>query len=674
MLRSFRPGIIGRTLERSATLVVLTLLPGICLAAGGTGPTAPVELKSSKFQQDLAPHVRYLEEKKKTLTPAAALELDSSKAFRPISTKLVDFGFTRSTFWLRVPVRNATAMPGTWKLAIEVPNIEKLAVYQTRQGKDGGRDVRKLLSLDESSRFQDRQAAYRNIVVDLRLDADETSEVLVSYSSKQATQLPLAIESPDQFHARVRNEDVRNWSLYALLIGMTAVSTIYLMALGFTMALFYGAYILVAGLYLMHTDGYTFQYLWPNAPWWNSIAIAPIGMLMVANGSLFARSFIEASRFHPVLNRLLLGSVGVALVLLMVSFVGLQHSAYKTATLVFVVCVAVLYLASGLLALRRGHPGAGFFVCGAAAIIASIVFGAAGYLNPGQFNQDIAGDFGRYALLFEGTAFSLAILLNILSIRRDRDRALQREIEATREKLEISEELVAAEKNYSRAFALAETRRERLASTAHDIQQPLASLRLAVAGLSANDQEIAKNVQRSFEYLDQLVQANLEETKPLGLEHEGHAPTPAEADEDFPISAVLLNVEAMFRPEARGRGTVFHHVKSSARVKAPPIVLMRIVSNLVSNALKYAEGGRVLFGCRRRDGAICIEVLDTGPGMTQEEIDRVVRPYERNSAQPGTGLGLALVRELSDQAGFRFTLESERGRGTRAVVCIPVEA
>ena len=135
--------------------------------------------------------------------------------------------------------------------------------------------------------------------------------------------------------------------------------------------------------------------------------------------------------------------------------------------------IGLLYMATGIFALRRGQAGSAFFVSGALAIISSIIFGAAGYLNPGSFNQDIAGHFGRYALLFEAFVFALAILLHILGMRHERDAVLQREIATTHEKLAISEALVAAQHSHSRAVALAKARRTQLASTAHDIQQPL---------------------------------------------------------------------------------------------------------------------------------------------------------------------------------------------------------
>jgi signal transduction histidine kinase len=662
--------------RQHATLLlylIITVLSATPQSAASDGLATPVELHATGFHRDLAHDIRYIEDHNKSLTPETALAGHRSGLSKPVTTTLIDFGFRRSTFWLFVPVRNGAEQAATWKLAIDVPNIERLAVYQTHEGADGKKRLRRIVALDEKSPFGARPLPHRNFAVNIRLAAGERADLMLAYSSKQATQLPLFIESPDYFYARVRAGDIHNGALFALLLGMTLVSTIYLMALGFTTAVYYGAYILVSGLYLMHTDGYTFQYLWPSAPWWNSVAIAPIGMVMVACGSLFARAFIEAPRYHRRLNRLLLASVWVAMVLLAVSFVALEFDAYKTATLVFVVAVAVLYLVSGILALLRGHPGAGFFVCGAIAIISSIIFGAVGYLNPGRFNQDIAGHFGRYALLVEGTAFSLAILFNILSIRRDRDMAMRREIKATQERLAVSEALVAAEKNHGRAVALAESRRQRLASAAHDIQQPLSSLRMAVASLGGLDEAKASNVRTSFEYLDRLVQANLEETTPVDQSHDGHMQSASTHEEHFPASVVLANVEAMFRHEAQRKGICLRLVNSTAHIKAEPLVLMRIVSNLVSNALKYTPSGKVLFGCRRQGDRLRIEVLDTGPGMAPDEVGRLLRPYQRASTEPGTGLGLALVQELSDKAGFAFTIDSQPNRGTRAVVSVPLE-
>ena len=125
----------------------------------------------------------------------------------------------------------------------------------------------------------------------------------------------------------------------------------------------------------------------------------------------------------------------------------------------------------------------------------------------------------------------------------------------------------------------------------------------------------------------------------------------------------------MFGEEARNKGLDLRVVPSGAVVNTAPLALMRIVSNLVSNAIKYTEDGRVLLGCRRRDGHLCIEIHDTGPGMSESELARLAKPYERASDAPGTGLGLALVHELAATAKLDIQLASAPGKGTSAIVC-----
>lgn len=643
-----------------------------------------VNLQTGDFARHLAPDIRYLEDAERTLGIEDVLRMDAGRDFTPVETRLVDFGFSRSRYWLRIPVRNATDERATWKLAVEFPYIEYLRVYLVpkTQGREPAYDT--LLSYDEESRFAERGFNYRYFAPDVTLQAGEEAEIVLAYSSKQATQLPLSIESPVHFNDRTHKEDLTNWSLLVLLMGMTIVSTVYLVALGFGMAVFYGIYVLLSALYLFHTDGYAFQYLWPGWPLWNSVAVAPIGLAMVASGSLFARAYVDAPKYFPRLNRLLLGSVSIVVALMALSPWLIQNQLYKTGSLLFIIVCAGLYFAAGLLAYRRGQAGSGFFVAASVAIISTILFGIYGYLTPGEFNQDIAGYYGRYALFFEGIAFSLAIYLHIQSMRGEHEETLQREIAATREKLAVSEALQKARKDHERALAIAESRRARLASTAHDIKQPLMSLRMSLMRLKEDDSQAAAQISSSFDYLDELVRANLEETAPDGraeARRNAHQEEVAEGEsrnggegelEDFPVMVVLSNVMAMFREEASARKLNLKLVPSSAVIESQPVALMRIVSNLVSNAIKYAGEGTVLVGCRRNGKSVDIEVHDTGPGMTRNEVDRIMKPYERGNTPGGTGLGLAVVSELARHYGMAFAMESRPGHGTIARLTVPV--
>jgi signal transduction histidine kinase len=94
---------------------------------------------------------------------------------------------------------------------------------------------------------------------------------------------------------------------------------------------------------------------------------------------------------------------------------------------------------------------------------------------------------------------------------------------------------------------------------------------------------------------------------------------------------------------------------------------MRLVSNLVANAIKYTDCGKILVGCRRSAAGIRLVVADTGPGMEPEELARVMHLRERGSAAKktdGHGLGLGIATALAATGGYKLTCRSTPGKGT----------
>jgi len=133
---------------------------------------------------------------------------------------------------------------------------------------------------------------------------------------------------------------------------------------------------------------------------------------------------------------------------------------------------------------------------------------------------------------------------------------------------------------------------------------------------------------------------------------------------------VLGTVHQMFNEEAVSKGLKLRIVDSSLQVCTPPIVLMRILGNLVSNAVKYTEQGAVLLGVRRTDAPrVC--VLDTGPGLTDDEIAQFRQAYVKGKASDGHGLGLSVCYELSEKNGLRLDVRSRKGRGTAFTLTLP---
>ncbi|WP_051928942.1 ATP-binding protein [Thermopetrobacter sp. TC1] len=116
------------------------------------------------------------------------------------------------------------------------------------------------------------------------------------------------------------------------------------------------------------------------------------------------------------------------------------------------------------------------------------------------------------------------------------------------------------------------------------------------------------------------------------------------------------------------------------RVVADARALKQILLNLLSNAVKFTEpGGQVMLSARTtRRGELEIVVRDTGIGMSAEELERALQPFERITGKgrkdkPGTGLGLPLTKALTEANHARFEIDSEPGKGTRVRIIFPTQ-
>ncbi len=324
-------------------------------------------------------------------------------------------------------------------------------------------------------------------------------------------------------------------------------------------------------------------------------------------------------------------------------------------------CLTTAYAGWAVLALLWARAnGAVLFTLGAA------VIGALFFL---PYVQEFLGfDPNRSFLVLrgmfvgDGLIFAAALIRQTFGLRAERDTALQAELTASKEKLALAENLLDAKQGRMKAEALAERHRERLALTSHDLRQPLTSLRLAVSEADRVAPELGDKLSSAIDYLRQVLDDTVVDARPQEME----TPDSGPVLEPVPLSILLQNVERMFGDEARGKGLEFAVQSSDAIVVTQPIALIRCVSNLVSNAVKYTETGRIDIAVNHIDERMSISVKDTGPGLTQAEQDEILQSYNRGQATDATGegLGLTSVQHLGETLGLDLDIQSTKGRGS----------
>ena len=131
-----------------------------------------------------------------------------------------------------------------------------------------------------------------------------------------------------------------------------------------------------------------------------------------------------------------------------------------------------------------------------------------------------------------------------------------------------------------------------------------------------------------------------------------------------------------FHVLARDAGLGFEYKRSTAVVHSDSQLLARILRNLLTNALRYTEKGRVVLGCRRRADCLDIEVADTGIGIEEDQLQLIFGEFQRAASgraldERGLGLGLAIVDKLSGVLGCRVSVRSLPSQGSIFTVHVP---
>ncbi|MDQ3259639.1 MAG: hybrid sensor histidine kinase/response regulator [Pseudomonadota bacterium] len=266
----------------------------------------------------------------------------------------------------------------------------------------------------------------------------------------------------------------------------------------------------------------------------------------------------------------------------------------------------------------------------------------------------------------------IGMLLAVIRFGKNFNDALTRAITVSLENEALVTELTQQKETAIKAN-LAKTRF--LASASHDLRQPMHTIGLLVSLLRhrserAEDANVVEKIHAAIQAMENLFTGLLDISK---LDAGMVKPT----IENFPIANVLQAVHVNFTPQAEEKGLQLRIVASSLNVKSDAVILERMVANLVANAVRYTQTGKILVGCRRRGASVSITVCDTGIGIPHERREEIFQEFVQLSnperdRNKGLGLGLSIVKRSADLLGHTITLHSKPGRGSCFAVTVPI--
>lgn len=212
-----------------------------------------------------------------------------------------------------------------------------------------------------------------------------------------------------------------------------------------------------------------------------------------------------------------------------------------------------------------------------------------------------------------------------------------------------------------------------LISVTHDLLQPLNAARLTLSALeemlaSPKGLSLSEQIDRSLATLEDLLRTLLDISKlDAGVLKPEFGPVS--------ISRLFEVLQQEFTPVAAKRHLVLRIKPSAETVLSDPMMLRRILQNLLANALRYTQHGGVLMSCRLKGSNLRIEVHDTGPGIPEAQREAIFMEFQRGEtsigADAGIGLGLSIVRRFATALDHEIHLKSRLGRGSMFGVTAP---
>jgi CheY-like chemotaxis protein len=265
--------------------------------------------------------------------------------------------------------------------------------------------------------------------------------------------------------------------------------------------------------------------------------------------------------------------------------------------------------------------------------------------------------------------YSGSLSLRFLQIRK----LLVESLELQFANLDLANDLLL-QKEFAEAANVAKSRF--LASASHDLRQPVHALGMFVGALRDRPLDevsgrLVRQIQNSVGALDSLFGAILDISRlDAGvIESRPHA---------FAIHPLLERICRDEMPEIDRKGIELRLVPCSLFVQTDPVLLERVLRNLISNAVRYTDMGRVIIGCRR-GARLSIQVWDSGRGIPSDQQDLIFQEFyqignpERDRAR-GLGLGLAIVQRLTRILNIPIQMQSQVHLGSVFKLSVPIAA
>ena len=627
---------------RALRLLLACCAPCLAVVALASPPPA-IEIAPAAERVSVWRGLRVVSSADRQLTPKQAAELAAGSSAMAVESPDRVLGRGTVPYWGLFSLYNPEASEQMRLLALEVTTQFDIRLFE-RQDKGEWRQV-ELLADTAAGR---PGGGTNHPAWALQLAPRQTAELLLRIEGPAIVRFPLFVYKAGAFVEQQRKLHVAiGIALASCLLSVVFVATLRRYLNDRSVPLFICMILadLVAALWL---SGFLSE-LFPAVP---ESTLSPIGFaayaLLFGCGCLHAGIYLNAAAWAPRLDRLLhlLGWLCLGLA----PWFAL---AFPVAARILVVwggtAIASMLVAASILATRKSVPFSGYI---GAAWVVYLLFGAVNAIGR-VIDNPLVWPSSALGL---PQAAAIAILFGL---------AMSQRLMKQRDLLAVASQEAMVQRE--RAAAIMRERSLLFAATNHDLRQPLLGVSmfanlLKTAPTAAEREAHWRKLDMALKEVDDL----LVSIQQLAAAHEAlHQPVL----EAVKIDDLLAPVIEEYRGRSQYKRITIRYVPSSQSIITHVPYLIRIVRNVLSNAVRYTDrGDRILVGCRR-GGGLRLVIADTGRGMTEEQTGLAFDAFHRFDLEApvpeGFGLGLFSTRTLANALGLMVSLHSQKGRGTK---------